>query len=270
MSCTANRFDAARYWKDRLAGGLTLADIGYKGLGLAYNTWLYRVRRSVFLRVAGRLPCEWRRASVLDVGSGSGFYVSIMRELGVPALVGTDITERSIEYLRQRYAGYSFVQCDIGAASPDLPGGPFDIITAMDVLFHIVDDQAYERAFTNVAAHLDSGGFFIFTEPGPGHTVQTAPHSKCRSESLVLHAMSRAGMEPVAHMPVFEIMNEPVGPINKLRQCIWSGIQRIVSRGERWGFWLGAALFPVELMLLSACDSGPSTNIFVCRKAKVG
>jgi hypothetical protein len=74
-------FDNREYWEDRLRRHYSLAGVGYLRLGRRFNEWMYRVRGAVFDRMlddlagkAGR-GARWSGANVLDVGSGTGFYV---------------------------------------------------------------------------------------------------------------------------------------------------------------------------------------------------
>ena len=70
------------FWEQRLGEDWTLSGVGYQALGRPFNTWMYRVRRSVFLREVSALKLPLQTARVLDVGSGTGFYVRRWQELG--------------------------------------------------------------------------------------------------------------------------------------------------------------------------------------------
>jgi len=48
---------------------------GYLGLGLAYNMWLYRMRKKVLERALRRFPIVSEKTSLLEVAPGSGFYL---------------------------------------------------------------------------------------------------------------------------------------------------------------------------------------------------
>ena len=163
------------YWERRLAESNTLSGVGWLGLGEPFNRWMYRVRRWVFLRRIRPL-LSGSPKDVLDVGTGSGFYIERWLELGpARSRVRISPTPRWTA-LRQRFPGQRFVRLDIGADGIPLERGAFDAISAMDMLFHLTDDQAYERAIGNLAEMLRPGGLLVFTEnsytgpPGPGRT----------------------------------------------------------------------------------------------------
>jgi hypothetical protein len=87
-------FDAAAYWENRLAGEFELGDVGFLGLGEAWNQWAYAVRRRIFRRHVRRLRRDWSSARVLDIGSGTGFYVKNWLDLGVRELTASDTSRK--------------------------------------------------------------------------------------------------------------------------------------------------------------------------------
>ena len=84
---TEKGFDPKAYWESRLSDEYSLAGVGYSGLGLSYNRWLYRIRKRVFRRtVRGFLVGDPGAARVLDVGSGTGFYIAARDYPGIRRL----------------------------------------------------------------------------------------------------------------------------------------------------------------------------------------
>ena len=51
-----SEYDPKAYWETRLKGGPALNTVGYLGLGLAYNKWLYHLRKDVLERALRRFP----------------------------------------------------------------------------------------------------------------------------------------------------------------------------------------------------------------------
>src|SRR5829696_5730512 len=98
---------------------------------------MYRVRRHVFLRTLR--PLVTPRMRVLDVGSGTGFYIDRWHELGVSSVTGADLTETAVEQLRRRYPADRFVRFDVTEEGAPLEPGSFELVSAMDVLFHVVE-----------------------------------------------------------------------------------------------------------------------------------
>jgi SAM-dependent methyltransferase len=263
MSMNTERFDAEDYWSDRLGREFSLEGVGYLGLGESYNRWMYAVRRRVFRDVVkGRVDSS---ASVLDVGSGTGFYVELWRELGVRQVTGSDLTAISIEQLGERFPDSRFSALDL---SKPLTGeaGPFDAISAMDVLFHIVDDDGYTQAIENLAAMLAPGGILVFTENLLHGRTERGRHQTSRSLEVVSSLLTEAGLEVELRRPVFVLMNTPVDSDSALLEKSWKAINILVRGHSRRGWAVGAALYPLELALGRLLEDGPSTEIVVCRK----
>jgi 2-polyprenyl-3-methyl-5-hydroxy-6-metoxy-1,4-benzoquinol methylase len=176
-------FNARDYWESRLNQHYSLTGVGYRRLGLRFNEWMYRLRARVFARVAGSLGVAWSEARVLDVGAGTGFYVDQWHRLGVRSVTGFDITAKAVEELSRHFPQDRFRQVDIGQAlEPGIEAlGPFDAVSAMDVLFHIVDDDQYARAFENIAALLRPGGWFLWSDNFLRHETERVEHQVSRS-----------------------------------------------------------------------------------------
>jgi len=260
---TAAGFDPERYWSERLEETYSLAGVGWLGMGEPYNRWMYAVRRRAFRRaLRGRVTPD---ARALDVGSGTGFYVDRWLELGVRDITGSDLTAFAVERLRERFPDTPFHQLDI--TSPSLPQlGRFDAISAMDMLFHVVDDRGYERAIRNLAELLAPGGVLVLTENLLHRKTPRAQHEVDRSIEEVTGLLRRAGLTIESRRPLFVLMNTPIDSDSRFLRRSWTAVNLLVRRGPRYGQAVGALLFPVELALIRLLKEGPSTEIVVCRK----
>jgi SAM-dependent methyltransferase len=264
MSMDTERFDAERYWSDRLEQEFSLEGVGYLGLGEPYNRWMYAVRRRVFREVVtGRVDLP--NASVLDVGSGTGFYVDLWRELGARQVTGSDLTAVAIEQLGERFPDACFQVLDLTKPLKS-NSGPFEAISAMDVLFHIVDDEGYAQAIQNLAGMLAPRGVLIFTENLLHGRTERGRHQTSRSLEDVTSLLTAAGLEVELRRPVFVLMNTPVDSDNALLKRSWKAVNILVRGHSRRGWAVGAALFPLDLGLGRLMQEGPSTEIVVCRK----
>ena len=171
---------------------------------------------------------------MLDVGSGTGFYVGLWRELGVADITGSDLTGVAVERLRYLFPEVRFEQLDISGDRPEL-GGPYDAISAMDVLFHIVDDEGYARAFRNLATLLTPGGRLVFTENLLHAETQRAEYQTSRSLDEVEGLLRDAGLEVELRRPMFVLMNTPVDSDSAFLRRTWTAVNLLVQRGPRWG-----------------------------------
>lgn len=273
----SEEFKVRDYWESRLKADYSLQGVGYKRLGKQYNKWMYRLRAHVFQRVARGLDVDWSSARVLDVGSGTGFYVDQWHRLGVPKVVGLDITEKAVGELRQRFTGDQFYQVDIGGKdvpSPvsrlTTPGGlapgGFDAISAMDVLFHIVDDYQYQQAFRNIASLLKPGGWFIWSDNFLRHGTERVAHQVSRSLAESEAAVRAAGLEIVDRRPMFVLMNYPADTQSKLMRWAWKAMVAPATAAEGLGSVIGAVLYSLERTLTSVAKESPSTEMMLCRR----
>jgi 2-polyprenyl-3-methyl-5-hydroxy-6-metoxy-1,4-benzoquinol methylase len=257
--------DATRYWEDRHASEESLDTVGWAGLGRAFNGRMYDVRRHVFRRVVqARVPIA-TDIKVLDIGSGTGFYLDIWSDLGVCRIEGSDLSQRAVERLRAAYPDTPIHQLDLGADNPPALGG-YDVVSAMDVLFHIVDDHAYARAVASLARLVVPGGHVVISENLLADRVERAPSQVSRSEAEILELLRSVGLQPVSRTPMFVLLNAPVDSSNVWLQRWWTLVTEAVSRNEAVGSALGTVLWPVELVALRLARRGPSTKLLVCRR----
>jgi SAM-dependent methyltransferase len=259
-------FDAAAYWENRLSGEFELGDVGFLGLGEAWNQWAYAVRRRIFRRHVRRLRRDWSAARVLDVGSGTGFYVENWLELGVRELTASDITNAVVNRLRGEHPGLDVHRVDIGDDISALEPASYDVISAFDILFHIVDDEAYARAMANMATLLKPGGTLVCTDKPRPAGREADPHHVMRPLAEMEQAIAAAGMEIVKRKPAFVLMNDPVDRKGPWQTKWWEPLTQRLKADPQRGRRIGPALFPVELAATRILRESPSTQIFVCRK----
>jgi SAM-dependent methyltransferase len=269
-STSQQPFDPAQYWEQRLAERYTLGSVGWTGLGESFNRWCYAVRRRVFER-AVREVLDLRNAGalrVLDVGSGTGFYLDEWRRLGIRQITGSDLTATAVERLRARFPAVAIERLDIGEARSEAPGETYDAVSVMDVLYHLVDDERYRQATRNLAARLAPGGVLLMTE-----NLVTQQHTGrdqiSRTRAAVFAMLEEAGLERVRERPVFFLMNTPVSSRSRLLDRWWHLVVRLVSRRDVVGWALGAALFPLEVLLTRVLPQGPSTKIMAWRRVAI-
>ncbi len=258
-------FDAGAYWQRRLEALDGLAGVGAIGLGEKYNRWLYRVRKSNFLRMARRMNVPTSR--VLDVGSGTGFYIDLWRSLGAH-ITGSDLTAVAVERLVKRYPDQQIVRLDVGQPLPDMIAQyRFGAVSAMDVLFHIIDDSQFAQAIWNLASLLEDGGYLFLSDVFPHRPYKSPSHVLHRTLQTYTDALTSAGLEVVERRPIFVLMNEPVDSTNPLHRLWWRLLSGTIDHANSAGGGIGAVLFPAEVGLASLMRDGPSTELMVCRRA---
>ena len=253
-------FDARGYWEQRLASQYTLGGVGYLGLGEGFNAWAYRVRRHVFLREVRALLPDPGAVRVLDIGSGTGFYLDRWHEIGVQRVLARTSPTTAVGNLRARRPGDTIVRFDAGDEDLPFGGVRFDAVSMMDVLYHVVDDARSRRAFVNIAALLEPGGVFVFSENFLHGEPIRLPHQASRTLGEIEGVARDAGFQVVRRRPIFCLMNAPLDSESRLLRRSWASVYRLASRRERLGAAIGAALYPLELALIGSLREGPSNR----------
>jgi SAM-dependent methyltransferase len=264
-----SQFSPEAYWEQRLEDDYSLSGVGFKRLGPSFNRWAYQVRRERFFDIVAEHVEDPRAARVLDVGSGTGFYVDLWKELGASSIVGVDLTRVAVERLSQRHPHLTFHQLDIGEGTGPLPEAGFDVVDAMDVLFHIVDDARFQAAVQNLYRLVAPGGLFIFSDNFVHGDAIRVEHQATRSLEDIERAVRQTGFEIVDRQPMFVVMNTPLDVRSRIVRGAWYGAAGAISLWDRLGDVAGRALVPLELRLCRNRSESPTTEIMVCRRPRL-
>jgi SAM-dependent methyltransferase len=258
-------FDTRDYWEARLGADWSLQGVGFRRMGRSFNQWAYRLRGERFTSVVEEFLPDIAAARVLDVGSGTGFYVDAWRRMGVGQITGMDITEVAVTRLRTAFPGIQFLHHDISEGLDGLLPQAFDIVSSMDVMFHIVDNDRFAAALRHVATLLKPGGHFVWSDFFVHGREGVGGHIAWRSLYRVDELLRHAGLEMVARRPLFYWMNEPRDS-SRAVLAAWKGLMWLGSSSDRAGRILGRVFYHVDRELCRRRDEGPSTEIMVCRK----
>jgi SAM-dependent methyltransferase len=255
------------YWEGRLASHWGLQGVGYLGYGVRYNNWLYAVRREILRRHLLGLSIELSRANVLDIGSGTGFWLEQWKGLGVRSLQGSDIAAVAVERLKQKFPEIDIEQIDI-AQTPEGSNwnGKFDVVSAFDVLFHITEDNRFNRAIENISTLLKRGGYFFFSDNFVHGTARRTDHQVSRSLNDIEAVVRRNGLRVVRRAPMFVLMNAPIDSSLRWLMPVWRAFLAPVHFVPFLGSVYGAVLYPVELTLTRLMSESPTTEIMICQK----
>lgn len=266
-------FEPRSYWERRLETNPNIHGVGYLDLGLAYNQWMYRVRGAVFDSCVRRAHLDLPNARVLDVGSGTGFYLDRWLRLGVRDLHGADLTAVATRLLRKRFPRVPIHTTDIGSddALREVPLAPgsLDAVSCIDVLFHVVDDARYETALQNIARLLRPGGYLLLSENCVHGREIRLEHHVSRTLHDVMEMLSAAGLELVSRQPMLYLMNAPVDASTE-RLARWERWMLRMTSREMLGWLTGAILYPLERLLVRRRDESPTTELLLCRRFGTG
>jgi SAM-dependent methyltransferase len=120
---------------------------------------------SGYLSDVRRLVGMGQGAGVVDVGSGRGEWLALLREVGIPAS-GVDANHTFVEAGQAR--GLDLVQGDAVGHLQDLPPDSVDLVTA----FHLIEHLDVEELLALLAAArhaLRPGGCVLLETPNPSN-----------------------------------------------------------------------------------------------------
>lgn len=260
-----SNFNPKEYWESRLNESFNLHGVGDIGLGVNYNNALYNVRKFAFHKLMKGLKMDFSKKQILDIGSGTGFYIERWKELNVNSIKGTDITNVVVENLSKKFPDNSFMQLDIGEKNDSLVP-TYDFISAFDVLFHIVDDKRFEQAIKNINTLLTKNGYFVISDNFVHGKTKRLEHQVSRSYEYMTKTIEDSGFKHVKTIPMFVLMNDPVDTDNRFVKKIFWLITKNVRKGESYGKFIGGIMKPIEKMLISLKSESPSTEIKLYQK----
>jgi SAM-dependent methyltransferase len=151
---------------------------------------------------------------VLDIGSGSGFWLDTWAALGAEDLTGVELTDVASDRLRASHPSVTVVRADVSDRELDI-NGDFDFVSAMNVLLHIVDDAAFRRALQNLSRLLREDGVLLVADPvltrrSTRHPTTAASNSVARTAAEWRSALAEVGLEIVEIRPSTVLQGNPI------------------------------------------------------------
>ncbi len=204
-------FDARDYWNDRLTSTWSVAGTGHQQYSAGYNRWLYRAKRRVLRRALRSVPI----GEALDIGSGTGW---VLRELLGHRwrVAGCDVAPVAVERLRRELPGVAVTLVDAGRDRLPGPDGSVDLVTALDVAYHLVEHTGFSHLLSEVGRVLRPGGILVVSDMFGAKDVVPAEHVHFRSADRWRAAAEPAGLAVAQLLPYFRRLSRDE-PASRLR-----------------------------------------------------
>ncbi len=196
-------YEPKRFWERRLSQHFDLKGVGHIAFSTTYNGWLYRRKRRCIEEFFKNVDLKGKQ--VLDIGCGTGFFVEWYLRRGAK-VTGVDITALAIERLSAKLDA-NFQVADI--TDPAFPvRGPFDIVNMWDVIYHIVDQNGFDRALVNIKDCLNPDGLFLFTDwLGLPEDQAIAAHVQARCLATYQRVLPANGLKLLSVRPLYTVLN---------------------------------------------------------------
>ena len=137
--------------------------ISHNDTAPGFSNKLYRIARRMMLKRKKNLVnkiTKLNRGTILDIGSGTGYFANVMQESGWKAR-GIEINEKARSFSAERF-GLEVIAPD---KIRELESASFDCITLWHVLEHFHDPNGY---ISEVRRLLKPGSFCIIALPNSG------------------------------------------------------------------------------------------------------
>lgn len=203
------KYQPEEYWEKRLAEHSNLTGVGHISFDENYNKYLYKLKESTLKLVLKKYQVEVKNKNILDVGSGTGFFIDFYSKLGARSITGIDIAPKSIENLKKKYPNFKFKMIDI--SSKDVPlilKNEYDIINVFDVLYHIIDRKRFENAINNIGKMIKNGGYIFITDVFDNKNTSPADHVRFRSLDSYKKLLRPNNVEILDIQPMYHLMNK--------------------------------------------------------------
>jgi SAM-dependent methyltransferase len=237
------QFDAREYWNGRLESRWTIGGTGHLQYSAAYNRWLYRAKHNALRAVLRGVD----PAAAFDVGSGVGWVVRQLLADGW-SVRGCDIAPVAVDRLREELPDVQFDLVDVGREPLPVPDGTMDLVTAIDVIYHVVDGDAFAHVLAEGARVLTPGGRLIVTDTMGAHDDVPAEHVHFRGARTWRATAASVGLDIVDVRPYFRWLSRPPerSTLRRLPDSMRGAVEYAVDRTLPLTPWMRLAVLRLK------------------------
>ncbi len=187
---------SSAFWEQRHADWGDFVSGGDWGMSEADNTAFYFHRLGHLLQIIGPSSDPHAPLDVLDAGCGKGFFSERLAECG-HRVVGFDPSATALAHVpKPRLARYRRSAIERFAWDHF-----FDVVIAVDVLFHILDEAEWERSVRQLASLTRLTGLLVITDHTEDTTMQLGTYIVQRSPQRYSSVLSAFGFALADRIP---------------------------------------------------------------------
>jgi SAM-dependent methyltransferase len=112
--------------------------------------------------------------------------------------------------VRRRFPAVSFFELELGAEQAPRPDASYELITALDVVYHVTDDEAWRAAVAEIARLLQPRGRAIVSDGFGKAEVAPAPHVRFRPMEDWEDVAASCGLRIVSTIPLYRWLSRDV------------------------------------------------------------
>jgi len=263
-------YEPKNFWNKRYKK-FDITTSGHIDLPFEFNQWMYKLKllkiKKAFLKYIDK--SDIHNTKIVELGCGTGVYIKQWKELGVENLIGIDISSEATNNLMKEHPKYKFYDEDLSSDQiPVICGDKSaDVVTAIGVLVHIVDDDEFRKSISNISKIVKNDGIVIITEYLCRNEAQDKKYMKIRSFSWYKEELLKAGLEMVWQNPLYYFMGRPYDTPTRLSSAILNSIfkvnRRLICRFPRT---MGYLLYMIDKSITPFIVDGPSEELLIFRK----
>ncbi|MFP5333967.1 MAG: class I SAM-dependent methyltransferase [Actinomycetes bacterium] len=182
--------EAISYWDQRHRSAGELQSGGHISYDDATNEILYQVRLGRLLELLGCASAPTYPVDVLDAGCGKGWFARALVRCGY-RVEGFDASPAAIEHCIELGGGARYAVSTLSAWT-SVHG--YDAVYALDVLFHVTEDDEWARSVRNLASCVRLGGRLLLSDWNLPERRVLAGHQVARPASAYRSLLAPMGV----------------------------------------------------------------------------
>jgi SAM-dependent methyltransferase len=278
---------ARLYWNTLVVGSSPehVEQVGHPDMGSEFNRLAYDLRLHALVCALQKVACFPPPDNIFEAAFGVGYYLKFWHSQHCRRVVGVDLSAQACQNATRHFPEFDLREGDLAEINQwedwlELVHS-FAVVTAIDVIYHLVEEDAACRALCNVAQLVAPKGILVLTDkfaqlPHPVQEVSGHVTRRCLDWYTALLKMQGLVLE--CTVPVFWCMDPPSrhnasSLTTTLAYAIWgmmrSGIKFWPHNGRVQNFfgkWFGTIGKILDYSIVSCLHNTSNLTLAVFRK----